>query len=243
MPSRRWCLLQGAIASAEENMATDLRLLEALEPDQPPCLHLYRWEAPCATYGHFCHPELWLDLEAVAAQGWQLARRPTGGAITFHICDLAFAVLVPASHPAYQLSTERRYCFVNGALARAVARYRGITPPSLIDQEEGELLSPACGHFCMARPTRYDLVIDGAKLAGAAQRCTKRGFLHQGSLFLAKPPLDQLAKLLRPDSVLLSAFQRQSLALLDLIEASAVPLDTLRQELGLLLFEELQAAG
>jgi lipoate-protein ligase A len=40
-------------------------------------------------------------------------------------------------------------------------------------------------HLCFANPVRADLMIDGRKIAGAAQRRTRAGLLHQGSIQLA----------------------------------------------------------
>src|SRR2546423_1117404 len=35
---------------------------------------------------------------------------------------------------------------------------------------------------CFANPVRADVLLDGRKIAGAAQRRTTRGLLHQGSI-------------------------------------------------------------
>jgi lipoyl(octanoyl) transferase len=38
------------------------------------------------------------------------------------------------------------------------------------------------GYSCFANPVRADVLIDGRKIAGAAQRRTRRGLLQQGSI-------------------------------------------------------------
>src|SRR5213078_4671110 len=40
----------------------------------------------------------------------------------------------------------------------------------------------ASGYSCFANPVRADVMIDGRKIAGAAQRRTRRGLLQQGSI-------------------------------------------------------------
>ena len=40
----------------------------------------------------------------------------------------------------------------------------------------------AGSHGCFANPVHADVVIDGRKVAGAAQRRTRRGLLQQGSI-------------------------------------------------------------
>jgi lipoate-protein ligase A len=38
------------------------------------------------------------------------------------------------------------------------------------------------GNICFASPVRADVLLDGRKIAGAAQRRTRRGLLQQGSI-------------------------------------------------------------
>ncbi len=40
---------------------------------------------------------------------------------------------------------------------------------------------------CFQKPVRFDIVDGGLKLAGAAQRRTREGLLHQGSILLPDP--------------------------------------------------------
>ena len=54
-------------------------------------------------------------------------------------------------------------------------------------QEEPIPLDESCCHFCMAKPTKYDVMLEGWKIAGAAQRRRKQGYLHQGSIAIALP--------------------------------------------------------
>ena len=51
----------------------------------------------------------------------------------------------------------------------------------------------ASGYNCFANPVRADVMMDGRKIAGAAQRRTRRGLLQQGSIqnFAMKTDLAQ----------------------------------------------------
>jgi len=40
---------------------------------------------------------------------------------------------------------------------------------------------------CFTHPTRYDILLNGHKIAGSAQRRTQDGLLHQGSLHFGGP--------------------------------------------------------
>jgi lipoate-protein ligase A len=50
------------------------------------------------------------------------------------------------------------------------------------DLHVAELHSPQGQYECFQKPVRGDVVTDGRKLAGGAQRRTKSGMLHQGSI-------------------------------------------------------------
>lgn len=187
----------------QEIMDRDAHFLETLDTRQLPLLHLYEWEGKSATYGHFAQPEEWLSMEALQAEGVRLAKRPTGGGILFHITDLAFSFLLPATHPAYSENTLENYRLVNEIAREAVNRFLENTLSIDLLQKEEKPVASSCERFCMAKPTRYDLIIQGRKVGGAAQRRTKKGFLHQGTLSLGRLPESFLKKVLLPGNELL----------------------------------------
>ena len=65
----------------------------------------------------------------------------------------------------------------------------------------------------MASPTQYDLLLDGIKIGGAAQRKTKDGFVHQASLFLCSPPWEKMRNCLQNGTLLVEAMQAASSSL------------------------------
>lgn len=201
----KWKILDTGNRSAKENMAIDARLLKEMKPDDPPTLHLYEWNGKAATYGYFLDPKKFLDLEKGESLGLSLSRRPTGGGIIFHISDFAFSVLVPANFPHYSTNTLDNYDFINSAVKRGVKTFLCRSSES-ISPENGESLTllsneptpldESCRHFCMAKPTKYDVMLGGRKIAGAAQRRRKQGYLHQGSIAIALPKENFLNQIL-----------------------------------------------
>lgn len=193
-------VLDTGAQSAEQNMRLDAELLESLDPGGPMILHFYDWEGECATYGHFVSPADFLNLEEAKKKGLNLAKRPTGGGIIFHIWDLAFSVLIPSSHPRFSENTLENYAFVNNRVLEAVSSYVD-EKPALIE-ENGAALDTFCTRFCMAQPTKYDVLLNGRKIAGAAQRKTKNGLLHQGTISLVMPDEEYLKNILLSTKVL-----------------------------------------
>ncbi len=189
-------------------MRLDQQLLEALGQESQAVLHLYEWQQDSATYGYFLKPSDFLNMEGVNRRKLDLARRPTGGGIIFHVWDMAFSVLVPAQHPAFSLNTLDNYAFVNKAVLRAVQEFLKVDKPLSITPTDLEALDCSSQRFCMAQPTKYDVILEGRKIAGAAQRKTKQGFLHQGTIALIAPPQDYLEDVLLPGTRVAEAMKR-----------------------------------
>lgn len=180
---------------AECVMQKDQDLLQSLGVEKDPILHLYRWKGLSATYGHFLDPSRFFSMEAVKKKELRLAKRPTGGGIIFHIWDLAFSALIPSTHPFFSQNTLDNYATINKRVLAAIEEFlqkKGLE----LTAEDGVVLGEGCANFCMAKPTKYDVMLKGKKVAGAAQRKTKEGLLHQGSISLLMPSKEFLEEVL-----------------------------------------------
>lgn len=189
-----WQVIETKNEEAQAIMDKDAALLDNLE--DRPILHLYEWSGPSATYGYFVKPEQFLSLEGCESAGLKLAKRPTGGGIIFHTTDLAFSVLVPSTHKGYSDNTLENYAFVNNKVRSVVGSLLKEYPHLL--PEDPSPIDSSCARFCMAKPTIYDVMLGGRKVAGAAQRKKKQGYLHQGSISITMPDKAFLERVLRP---------------------------------------------
>lgn len=237
-----WEILDTGRQNAEENMRLDAQLLEKADSFSKPVLHLYEWEGDSATYGYFTDPAKLLDLDQVKKHSLNLARRPTGGGIIFHIWDMAFSVVVPAHCPEFSINTLDNYAFVNNAVLAAIKEFLGGKPPLSLTPIDFSSWDPDCAHFCMAKPTKYDVMWEGKKIAGAAQRKTKKGFLHQGTIALVMPPPDYLSRILRPGTQVSDAMQAHTCPILGEV-ASADQLRSAKKKLRLALATHLTQAS
>ena len=229
-------VLDTGSASAEQNMLLDSELLESLGSE--PVLHFYEWEKESISHGYFIVPGKFLDLNQVAMQDIDLARRPTGGGVVFHLWDFAFSVLIPSSSPHFSLNTLDNYDFINQAVLQAVQEFLGRGEKlELISQDAGAW-DLSCHSFCMAKPTKYDLVLEGRKIAGAAQRKRKQGFLHQGTIALVMPPEERLRGLLLPEGKVADAILAHTYPLLG-NHASTLQIEEAKRQLRELLQKSL----
>jgi lipoate-protein ligase A len=169
--------------SAAMNMAIDEALLECLTV---PVVRFYRWQSPALSFGYFGR---FADV-ANYERDRDLVRRWTGGGIVFHGEDLTYSILVPANDVTFAESSMWIYENIHRALCdglgetgqhAVVAGGDDFDRFSLPIAASRTGISDA-GYNCFATPVRADVMIDGRKVAGAAQRRTRRGLLQQGSI-------------------------------------------------------------
>ena len=166
--------------SAAMNMAIDEALLETAVV---PTIRFYRWRSPALSFGYFGN---FSDVTIYAAER-DLVRRWTGGGIVFHGDDLTYSIVIPAKDPVFDESSIAIYEKIHRALCEGLnkigtqAVVAGAADAGEIALSKHAAVS-ASGYNCFANPVRADVMMDGRKIAGAAQRRTSRGLLQQGSI-------------------------------------------------------------
>jgi lipoyl(octanoyl) transferase len=162
-----WRLLVDGAASPARNMAIDEALLREV---QQPVLRIYEWDSPAVSLGYF-------QPASVAPEGRPFVRRYTGGGLVDHARDITYTIVLPRAHPWMEFPAPESYAHIHRGV-QAVLEACGVAVE--LTPEAAALESEAC----FQKPVRFDLVAGGEKLGGAAQRRTREGMLHQGSLLL-----------------------------------------------------------
>jgi len=173
-----------ASRSAALNMAIDEALLECAEI---PSIRFYRWDHAALSFGYFAR---FAEVASYAKER-ELVRRWTGGGIVFHRDDLTYSIVIPASDAAFSDSTMSIYEKVHRALRDALAsdgkRTELATVAAVCDRriQINSAVTDRRYNDCFANPVHADVLVNGQKVAGAAQRRTRTGLLQQGSIQLA----------------------------------------------------------
>jgi lipoate-protein ligase A len=168
--------------SSAMNMAIDEALLEYATI---PLIRFYRWQSPALSFGYFGR---FTDVASYQCER-DLVRRWTGGGIVFHGEDLTYSLVIPTSDTAFAESSMSIYEKIHRALCDALSEtgWRAVVA-GVVDSDPGSATVATrtgisdTGYSCFANPVRADVMIDGRKIAGAAQRRTRRGLLQQGSI-------------------------------------------------------------
>jgi lipoyl(octanoyl) transferase len=169
--------------SAAANMAIDEALLETAEI---PTIRFYKWDHPALSFGYFGK---FIEVASHAAER-DLVRRWTGGGIVLHGDDLTYSIVIPAADPAFSESPMSIYAEIHASVCRALAasgQNAELAGVAALYERRPEINSAVVDRrynkdACFDNPVRADVLSNGRKVAGAAQRRTRRGLLQQGSI-------------------------------------------------------------
>jgi lipoyl(octanoyl) transferase len=183
------------------NMAVDETLLETAAATGHATLRLYEWDEPTLSLGYF---QAVADRQQHApSRDCPLVRRASGGGAILHDRELTYSIVLPQREARWSGPGEL-YDIVHQTLIAAF-RELGI---------ETELVGAVMANcrsgggsarrpepfLCFQRRTCSDIVYDGAKIVGSAQRRRRGAVLQHGSILLAKsrfapelPGIEELA--------------------------------------------------
>ncbi|QDU19343.1 lipoate--protein ligase family protein [Urbifossiella limnaea] len=168
-------LLPFATADGATNMAADEALLVSAAAGIA-SLRFYTWTEPTLSLGYFQPAEA-----RAATPGVPWVRRSTGGAAILHHHELTYALALP---PAAEWHTGEPWVCRMHHLLRDELADAGLTAKAVLCGEEqklGEVL-------CFLDQTAGDLLVEGSKVAGSAQRKWKGALLQHGSILLWRSP-------------------------------------------------------
>jgi len=161
------------------NMAVDEALFEAVETgrsDQP-LLRLYTWVPATLSLGYHQPYATSCDPAFLAERGFGLVRRPTGGKAVLHQDEITYCVVAPLTGP-FAGSLVETYAKVAAALAAGLSRL-GL-PVTL--KERALAVAPGTAAPCFLVPSEKEILVDGRKVVGSAQRRGQRAFLQHGAV-------------------------------------------------------------
>ena len=169
-------LLPFCTDSGLNQMARDEALLNRAA-DGVASLRFYAWIEPTLSLGYF-QPAA--DRLTPPREALPWVRRATGGAALVHHHELTYAFALPVGRD-WQPRGESWICRAHYAI-REELRTLGVQSRAILCGEEVQL-GPA---LCFLHQTAGDLLCDGHKIVGSAQRKSRGAILQHGGVLLAQ---------------------------------------------------------
>ncbi|MDG1671128.1 MAG: hypothetical protein P8M08_09045 [Akkermansiaceae bacterium] len=172
-----------------ENMAIDEWLMTQL--GEVPILRQYQWSGDWVSMGYF---QSLRAAKMIFGSASKYVRRWTGGGVVDHRNDATYSLMIPRSGQLASIGGSESYRQIHAALARCLLD-RGHSCELVFRDSASNSVA------CFDKPVEWDLLCQGEKIAGAGQRRTRHGILHQGSVAVKSPDLTKLAGFLAQEVI------------------------------------------
>lgn len=179
-----WRFIDTGFRDGASNMAVDESLLRGvIAGTTPPTVRVFGWRPPTVSTGYSQDLRRELDLEACGRAGVGVVRRPTGGRAVLHAGELTYSVVGMAGAEPLGETIMETYLAISRALLAGLAvlgvraDLEQVASPVRV---RGKDASPPC----FASSGRFEIVTDGKKLVGSAQRRLGGAILQHGSLLI-----------------------------------------------------------
>ena len=181
-PHRTWRHIESGVLSGSLNMAIDESLLCLFDPQtSEPILRTYGWEPPALSLGRFQDADAVLDLERCRNSEVAIVRRVSGGGTIYHADELTYSIACSPKQIPSTSSVKDCFRVLTGFL---IDFYRtlGLNARYAVDTvSDAERLGVRTA-FCFAGKETFDILIDGRKIGGNAQRRHRNIIFQHGSI-------------------------------------------------------------
>ena len=203
-----WELIIDGPKDGETNMAIDSEMLKDVEASEEPrtIVRFYQWQRPTISLGRNQQIDSAVDQRYCLDNAIDIVHRPTGGRAVLHDDELTYAV---ASNDASYFGDTiyGNYKRVSEALCQAFHRL-GVDAVLACDTRKPNNSDFQMDPPCFVSTSRYELMVNGRKIVGSAQRRLRRSFLQHGSMPITCDP----EKLARTTRVADASLLRQEMA-------------------------------
>lgn len=194
-----WRFIDTGPLPGPANMAVDEALLAGFNgTDSLPVLRLYGWNPPAFSVGRFQDAAAILDLEKCREAGIPVVRRITGGGAIYHAEELTYAIVCAPRHVPPAASVKDSFRVLTAFLLRFYAQL-GLTARYAVDHYPPGTRLGERTPLCFAGRETYDILVEGRKIGGNAQRRLRNTIFQHGSIplvskaaqgasFLRQPP-------------------------------------------------------
>lgn len=173
------------------NMAIDEELLaQAQAGETTPVLRFYAWCPPAVSLGRFQKSETAVNTKVCKERGIDIVRRITGGRAVLHDCELTYSIISRTDNPLFPSDVHGTYKIIAAGLLSGFKNL-GIQAEMVSrSSRHAALVKKDIGNFsCFSSPAWYEIIVNGKKIVGSAQRRVTGAFLQHGSILMKYNPM------------------------------------------------------
>lgn len=163
------------------NMAADQFLLDQCSENETVFIRFYSWAVPSITLGYMQKPYEVLDLNMVTKNAVSWIKRPTGGRAVLHFEDLTYSCIFPNSMNCMGTTVQQSYQIITNGLVHGLV-LAGIDCCAHDSYEDFLSHKREIKLPCFLAPNKDEVMVNGKKLVGSAQRRSEKGVLQHGSI-------------------------------------------------------------
>lgn len=175
-----WRLIDTGSCAGRENMAIDEALFRCFDPvSSQPVLRLYSWQPSALSLGRFQKAGDDLDLTRCRADNLTVVRRITGGGVIYHADELTYSLVCSPRQVPLATSVKESFRVLTSFLL-GFYRALGLQADYAVDltPERVGVRTP----LCYAGKEGYDVLVNGRKTGGNAQRRSRGVVFQHGSI-------------------------------------------------------------
>ncbi len=204
-------------------MAADLFLLRKCSQKNLISIRFYSWNPPSITVGYMQDPSQILNMDALSRDNVSWIKRPTGGRAVMHFEDLTYSCVFPNSMRLMGSTVQESNSIITDCLIKGLNQ-AGITCQSHDSYDQLLEVKREIKLPCFLAPNRDEIMVNGKKLVGSAQRRTTNGVLQHGSI--------PLTGYFRRLPLYLNISERQQETQVRLLQNKCTCIDELQQNLS-----------
>jgi lipoate-protein ligase A len=179
-------LLLSGPGEAAANMAIDAAILDRASVERGPTLRIYSWATATLSLGYF--QSILQRRDHAESLSIPVVRRASGGGALIHDRELTYSLVMPTGEVGAGGASHELYRDVHFTLLACLADF-GVKAYRFGDSGSAKPNAEGGEPFlCFQRRTDDDLIVDGYKVLGSAQRRGRGGLLQHGSLLLESSP-------------------------------------------------------
>lgn len=182
VPVLFWRFIDTGPCSAAYNMALDEAIATAVRKDlSPPVLRIYGWDKTSVSIGVFQKTGD-IDFDYCKKKNIPIVRRPTGGRAILHKDEITYSFSAKTLNGIFSKGLFDSYKKICSALSHAITKIGLVPQPKLCKKNLKQHVQTIRNPLCFHSISHGEIMINGNKIVGSAQKRWPDGMLQQGSI-------------------------------------------------------------